>query len=413
MKIVNLILILFLHFQIGFSQTGNSLSNSPDTQTIVLPTNWSIISTYIQPTQANIADVLNPVLPNLLIAKNGNGQSYLPQYGVNLIGDIMLGQGYQIKLTYSDTLLVTGSIIEPDTCPIIMPNNWSILGYLRTTPADIELMLTPVVGNLSILKDLNGQSYWPQYGLNLIGNMQPGQGYQIKLIAADTLIYPQNSNIINPNFACGDQIVDYDGNSYNTVQIGNQCWMKENLKTTHYPNGANIPYITSNTGWTALGLTNTDAYCYYNNNPSGDYGALYTWTAAMNGAGNGSSASNPVQGACPMSWHVPDDTDWTTLINYLGGINACGGQLKETGTLHWNSPNTCGTNNSGFNALPGGYRYSLNGTFSSLGTYGYWWSATEQNSTYARYLRLAYNVAAVSQYHANKKTGYSVRCVRD
>lgn len=134
-------------------------------------------------------------------------------------------------------------------------------------------------------------------------------------------------------------VTDIDGNVYNTVLIGDQCWMKENLKVTHYPNSDEIPYITDNNAWAALGDNNTDdAYCYYNNNSSSEYGALYTYSAAI--ADNWQRDNADGQGICPDGWHLPTDAEWTVLIEYLGGSIVAGGKMKESGTSHWNSPNT-------------------------------------------------------------------------
>ncbi len=213
-------------------------------------------------------------------------------------------------------------------------------------------------------------------------------------------------------------VTDYDGNHYNAVLIGNQVWMAENLKVTHYPDGTAIPLVTDNTAWENLGDNNTeDAYCYYNNNAGGEadtYGALYTWAAAM-GDNAVSSSTNPsgVQGVCPDGWHLPSDAEWTELTDYLGGTSVAGGKLKETGTTHWNSPNTGATNESGFSALPGGYRYYSDGGSYYMGDYGDWWSATEYSSSYA-WSRSFYRGDATSpQYNGSKSNGFSVRCVRD
>jgi uncharacterized protein (TIGR02145 family) len=177
----------------------------------------------------------------------------------------------------------------------------------------------------------------------------------------------------------GLYVKDIDGNVYNTVTIGTQTWMKENLKTTHYANGTAIPLITGNSNWEALTDT-SKAYCWYDNDSATNantYGALYTWSAAMNGAASSSSSPSSIQGVCPTGWHLPSDDEWTTLTDYLGGEAVAGGKLKETGTTHWQSPNEGATNESGFTALPGGYRYFIPDTFYYIGNYGYWWSSTE------------------------------------
>ncbi|MCF8372212.1 MAG: pre-peptidase C-terminal domain-containing protein [Bacteroidales bacterium] len=168
-------------------------------QTINLPALWSIFSTYIDPTSPNISDVLSEVQPNMIIAKDGLGQPYWPQYGVNLIGNLTPGWGYQIKMTNADTLLVEGNIIQPDTLTIQLPAQWSMLGYVRMSPAPIDQILLPIINNVSIVKNGNGQVYWPAYSVNLIGNMQPGQGYQIKMTSPQSFTYPANSVIFSTN----------------------------------------------------------------------------------------------------------------------------------------------------------------------------------------------------------------------
>ncbi len=131
-------------------------------------------------------------------------------------------------------------------------------------------------------------------------------------------------------------------------------------------------------------------------------------------AGATSSASNPSdrQGVCPSGWHLPSDAEWTTLTSYLGGESVAGGKLKEAGTAHWTSPNTGATNESGFTALPGGYRYH-NGTFILIGNYGYWSSSTEDNVDYAWPRNLRYSGGYVSRVANSKGDGLSVRCVRN
>ncbi|MDK2978299.1 MAG: hypothetical protein PWP52_1013 [Bacteroidales bacterium] len=209
-------------------------------------------------------------------------------------------------------------------------------------------------------------------------------------------------------------VTDYDGNTYNTVQIGNQIWMAENLKTTNYANGTAIPLVTDNTAWVNLGDNNTDdAYCYYNNDANSQYGALYTWAAAMNSATSSSANPSGIQGACPDGWHLPSDAEWTELTDYLGGASVAGDKMKEIGTTHWISPNTGATNESGFTALPGGYRSSSGGSFGYAGGGGYWWSSTEYNSTSAYFRDLDYDYAGVGRFGTSKSFGFSVRCIKD
>jgi len=207
-------------------------------------------------------------------------------------------------------------------------------------------------------------------------------------------------------------VTDYDGNTYNTVTIGTQEWMAENLKVTHYPNGDAIPNVTDNTAWKNFEDNNTDdAYSFYNNDNTTGYGALYTYAAAIGDDWTKDNADG--QGVCPDGWHLPADAEWTTLTDYLGGESVAGGKMKEIGTIHWNNPNTGADNSSGFSALPDGYRSSYDGTFSNLGNYGYWWSATESDSSLAYYRYLGNDSAEATNFDNNKSAGFSVRCVRD
>ncbi len=208
-------------------------------------------------------------------------------------------------------------------------------------------------------------------------------------------------------------ITDYDGNVYKTVKIGNQVWMAENLKTTHFSNGTPIQMVESIADWAALAYEDK-AYCYYNNDLSNfdTYGALYTWPAAMNG--EASSASNPsgVQGICPTGWHLPSVDEWQELGDYLGGFDIAGGEMKEVGTEHWLSPNTGATNSSGFTGLPAGWRL-YSGYFTSLKYIDFWWTATELDATYVHRRSIDYNSTRIGNSLHTKDCGFSVRCVKD
>ncbi|MFC2086458.1 fibrobacter succinogenes major paralogous domain-containing protein [Bacteroidota bacterium] len=152
--------------------------------------------------------------------------------------------------------------------------------------------------------------------------------------------------------------------------------------------------------------------CYYNNSAndeSNTYGALYNRAAAMNDSKSSSSNPSIIQGVCPSDRHLPSDSEWIELTDYLGGVNVAGGKMKETGTTHWESPNTGATNESGFTALPGGYRIYPG----DLGKYAFFWSSTESSSTYAFYRGLYYYFTAISRDDYDKNNGYSIRCVKD
>ena len=198
-------------------------------------------------------------------------------------------------------------------------------------------------------------------------------------------------------------VTDIDKNVYQTIKIGNQWWMAENLKVLKYRNGDTIPQVGEDLEWSKL---TTGGWAYYDNDPSNDdkYGKLYNWFTV-----------DDSRGLCPEGWRIPDDKDWATLIQYLG--ENAGGKMKSTSTdpdphPRWEFPNVKATNESGFSGLPGGYRF-FGGDFSLIGDSGFWWSSTEDGPTRAAYRYLyAYNGAADGAANV-KQSGYSVRCLKD
>jgi uncharacterized protein (TIGR02145 family) len=205
-------------------------------------------------------------------------------------------------------------------------------------------------------------------------------------------------------FICGTNTVsDVDGNVYNTVQIGAQCWTQSNLKVSKYRNGDNISTGLGNTVWSN---TTSGAYAIYNNDPVNDglYGKLYNHIAAMDS-----------RGLCPTGWHVPTDGEWTTLETFLGGSSVAGGALKSTVTQPtpggWLAPNSGATNSSGFAAGPGGNRGG-DGAYQLLGTQGYWWSSSTSGFN-GWYRYLGYNVGGIYRLNVDRRNGHSVRCVKD
>ena len=213
-------------------------------------------------------------------------------------------------------------------------------------------------------------------------------------------------------------VMDYDSNVYNTVQIGNQCWMKENLRATHYADGTAIPYGNS-------GLWD-DTVPYYYVNPSVDtilYGYYYNWAAFMRGAGGSESNPSGIQGACPTGWHVPSNAEWIQLIDYVSSRSeyTCGGQSNYiakalASTEGWNTydgecvvGNNPSTNNAtGFGIAPAGFA-----AFSAVNDCAYFWSASERGEYAASFLGLSLDLARVPMYDINKFHQFSVRCLRD
>jgi uncharacterized protein (TIGR02145 family) len=209
---------------------------------------------------------------------------------------------------------------------------------------------------------------------------------------------------------CGE-VYDIDGNKYQIVTIGTQVWMAENLKVTHYRNGEAIPNVTDSSAWYLL---LTGAYCEYVNdtNNSATYGRLYNWYAA-----------NDSRNIAPAGWHVPSDAEWKQMEMYLGMSQAQadsisfrgnneGGKLKETGTAHWRNTNVGATNESGFTALPGGYR-SSGGDFHMLHDYALFWMTTKYSTYFAWSRGLYYSNSTINRGNSNNQYGFSIRCIKD
>jgi uncharacterized protein (TIGR02145 family) len=205
---------------------------------------------------------------------------------------------------------------------------------------------------------------------------------------------PANNNT-NPN-----TVTDVDGNVYHTIKIGTQTWTVENLKVTRYRNGDLMPNITGNLLWE---MQTTGAYSSYDNNTKNlaTYGGLYNWYAVKDN-----------RGLAPTGWHIPTEAEWTTLRTYLGTFSNPGGKMKETDTLHWLTPNTGATNESGFNGLPGGLRFDVGG-YEGIREQANFWTATEQNTNLAYYSNLMYNTTNLTITSFGKTCGFSVRCVKN
>lgn len=203
-------------------------------------------------------------------------------------------------------------------------------------------------------------------------------------------------------------VADIDGNVYNTVPIGSQVWMKENLKTTKYNDGKSIINITCSSIWDTKcndsWINNkTGAFRYYNDSIKykSIYGALYNWYVVKS------------EKLCPIGWHVPSKVEFNTLINYTGGLFLSGAKLKEKGTTHWKYPNTGATNESNFTGLPGG---GVSDIFYGLGENGTWWSSTEidGDTTKAYPLDIINQSSEASNYDTyDKNRGFSIRCLMD
>jgi uncharacterized protein (TIGR02145 family) len=211
--------------------------------------------------------------------------------------------------------------------------------------------------------------------------------------------------VFNPEKAYGS-LTDQDGNEYKTITIGKQTWMAENLRTTKYRNGDEIPGVTEENTWFNLG---TGAFCNYHNTINIDsiatYGRLYNWYAA-----------NDSRNIAPPGWHVPTHDEWIILETYLTD-SVAGIKLKESDTVHWKIHYYIGTNETGFTALGAGYRQGYAGkfTFINIGIESGWWTVTEgdDNIDNAYHVTMGYNYGFLGGCNCTKVSGYSIRCVKD
>ena len=205
----------------GISGLLSLVALTVETQTINIPQGWSIFSTYIDPFEPGVDSVLVDIAASITIVKSGLGMVYWPAWGINNIGNLAIGEGYQIYVTSSQAFTVEGISVVPETSPITIPSGWSIMGYLRQSPADISIMLSSISSSITLVKNGMGMVYWPAWGINGIGNMNPGEGYQINVAAAQVFTFPANANL-SKVFSIETQNEFYinNSNSGNNMTLG-------------------------------------------------------------------------------------------------------------------------------------------------------------------------------------------------
>ena len=264
--------------------------------------------------------------------------------------------------------------------------------------------------------------YWNGSSWVLLNPGTAGQVLKMSLDENPVPVWGTDATTFPAFSPCGAPISDIDGNIYNTVLIGAQCWTKENLRVRRYNNGTAILFDAiggsggSSSTWQNLTIGAHTIFAHDSlATPSNltKYGYLYNWYAAKGISTGGVILANDTLRICPTGWHVPTDTEWTTLTTELGGESVAGGKLKSIGTVsYWNSPNEGATNSSGFSALPGGYRIK-DGSFNNLSNSAVFWRATEVNANNAWSSRLEHNSDDVSRISYEKQLGASIRCLKD
>ena len=217
----------------------------------------------------------------------------------------------------------------------------------------------------------------------------------------DNPLNGRTTAVFNPAKSYGT-VTDIDENVYKTIKIGDQVWMAENLRATHYRNGEEIPDIKDSTQWA---IQTGGAYCSYNNTENLDtiatFGRLYNWYTTQDS-----------RNLAPEGWRVANSVDWLILIDYLGGDTIASKHLKEAGTLHWDNPNNA-DNSSGFTALPGGWRYQNRNT-DQINYYTMFWTSSMVTDISSPSVQLfTWNDNIVYKIIRNNVNGYSIRCIKE
>ena len=287
-------------------------NEGPTSQTIELPNGWSMFSTYMTASDMAFDAVVSSIVDNVTIAKDFNGSAYLPEYSFNGIGNMELGQGYQIKTDEAVTLTVGGSYNAPEANPIALVQGWNMIGYLRLQPADASLVLADLTAQsiIEIAKDYNGSAFLPEYSFNGIGDFEAGRGYQVKTTEAATLT-------LNAN-----------GSDYNRTVALKTTFNKTNHFEQAVNTGSNMTITILNDAW-EVSPTIGDEIAAYNANGILVGSAKYTSPVTVLTVWGNDATTNTVDGlvnAEGMSFKVwnkrYNSTDELVVTNWIEGSNA-------------------------------------------------------------------------------------------
>ena len=351
-----------------------------------------VYATTTNPTVSNNKSVDNTVgldWISTLTGLTGNTKYYIRAYATNVIGT-----AYGVLDSFTTLpiapIITTNSVTTITDTSAVSGGNISSDGGSAITARGIVWNKTgnPIVGTDSIRTDASSTT--GSYTLNL-DSLNSGITYYVRAYAINAIGTSYGNQLTFTTLP----VLDTIGNQYTTITINGEEWFRENLKTNRYANGDTIENVPTPGDW---GLRTSGAWAYYNNDISNNsnFGKLYNWYAVSD-----------VRGLCPTGWHVATDADWTSLSANYGTDAVAGKELKATAL--WTSPNT-NTNSSGFGALPGGGRGSLN--FGDLFNKGFWWTNTAYSSAaWAR--RMEFSSNTLIRYSEDTKYGFSVRCVKD
>ena len=352
-----------------------------------------------------------------LFTSEMNDLSPSTEYKVRAFAANKAGYSYGM-LYYFTTLPVNAAAPEIiTTTPEVVATDSAQLGGMILSSGGTEIIEKGVYWGFSPGPEVTGTKInagsGPERFTVKVTGLQPNKKYYVKAyvkclygeylgmqVSFTTRLVLSGEIGFNNSISYGS-VTDIEGNVYKTVQIGSQTWMAQNLRTTKYNDGTTIANITSNSTWITL---ESPAYCWYNNliENKNLIGAHYNWYAVN---------TNKL---CPTGWHVPSDNEWTTLTDYLGGLEIAGAKMKEAGFTHWEEPNVGAKNSSGFTAIPAGARRGIEGSFTGLGLYDSWWSSTEYNIYKSWYRSVAtINTNVWRSSGTLKQAGTSIRCIKD
>lgn len=319
-------------------------------------------------------------------------------YGVRAYATNKSGTAYGTVINFKTNsippLLVTSPVTFLTSTSAISGGNISFNGGEKITESGVcwSTSHNPTVAGDKVSCDQDNGSFV----LNLEG-LTPNTTYYLRAYSTNSIGTGYGNERSFKTYT--GSVTDYDGNNYNTITIGTQIWLRENLKVTHYRNGDAVPNTTNSYAWIHDSIA---AYCWYNNDIANKdiYGAFYNFYVVENASG-----------ICPAGWHVPSQSEWNTLVNVVGQSNVAGGMLKDT-TL-WTSPNSGATNSVGFTALPTGCRGYDDAHFHSLGITTWFWTTTLDWQSNAYVFFLVNNSSGITTYPNPKRDGFSIRCIKD
>lgn len=329
---------------------------------------------------------------------------YVRAYATNEVG---VGYGNQVIFSTLPTLsitLTTAEVTSISSKAAVSGGNITRDGGETITEKGVCWATTenPTISNFKTI-DGTGSGLYNSY----LTGLDPVTTYYIRAYATNiagtaygnqlsfTTTVSENKPIIfNPGLIYST-VSDIEGNIYKTILINTRVWMAENLKTTKYNDGSYISNIIDDESWNSIA---TGSYCWFNNDISNKdtYGALYNWYAVNSGK------------LCPTGWHIPSHEEWLNMISFIGDLKVAGGRMKEVDTLHWLSPNTGATNESGFTAIPGGIR-TVSGYFEGIGNFSRWWKSSGENV-----IEISFNSGEIKiDVGCIWRRGLSVRCLKD